>query len=137
MAAPSGKLGCHPSPQASSRLPRLPGSRLRMESWLPNWQNRAMSSGGASGFGGFIRLALRQAHSAASPWPVPSLQFRPSGQALRMLRSLSLRHQNSGQAQVRWNPSHSTKPRAITMGSTGRGVSYGPASPGWLSGRAG
>jgi hypothetical protein len=137
VAASSGKSRCYSIPPANPKLPMLQVHRLRMESWLPNWQNRAMNFGGASGCGGFSGLALRQASSTASLWPVPSFQFRPFGQALRMLSSPSLPHQNNGQAQVRWNPSQFNQPRAITMGSTGRVVSSWPASPGWLSGRAG
>jgi hypothetical protein len=108
-----------------------------MESWLPNWQNRAMNFGGASGCGGFSGLALWQASSTASLWPVPSFQFRPFGQALRMLYFSSLRHQNNGQAQVRWNPSHFNQPRAITKGSTRTPVSSAAAKPGELGGGAG
>jgi hypothetical protein len=124
-------------PPASVRLPRLQVRRLRMESLLANWQNRTMSSGGASVFGGFSGLALRQASPRASLRPVPSFGFRPFARALRQHHFQGLRPQNNGQVEALWNPSHFNQPRAITMGSTGRGVTSRPAKPGWLSGRAG
>ena len=137
MAAPSGKLRRRLNPSASFKLPRHQVFRLRMESWLPNWQNRIMNSGGASGCGGFSELPLRQAASRASLPPVPSFQLGPFGTPPRMLRCRSLRPQNNGRAKALWNPSQFNQPRAITMGSTGRVVSSWPASPGWLNGRAG
>jgi len=108
-----------------------------MESWLPNWQNRIMNGGGASGNAGFSRLALRQALSMASPWPLPPFEAGPFGTARRMLCFRSLRPQNNGQSEALWNPSQFNKPRAITMGSTRTPVSSAAAKPGKLGGGAG
>ena len=137
MAASSGKLWCHSIPPGNFRLPRLQVRRLRMERWLPNWQNRAMSGGGASCCGGFSGLASRQAPSRASLRPVPPFEAGPFGTAPRMLRCRSLRPKNNGQAEALWNPSKSIQPRAITMGSTRTPVSSGPAKPVEPSGGAG
>ena len=133
----AARCAAFPSHQPASGRPGTRVQRLRMETWLPNWQNRGMNNGGASGRGGFSELPLRQTSSRASPRPVPSLHFGPFGRARRRLQPLRFRHQNNGKNQVLWNPSQSTMPRAITRPSTGRGVSSWPASPGWVLGRAG
>ena len=137
VAASGGKLRCYSIPPANPKLPMLQVHRLRMESLLPNWQNRAMSSGGASGCGGFSGLALRQASSAVSLWSVPSFKAGPFAEQRRKIHNWRLRPQNNGQAQALWNPSKSNQPRAITMGSTRTPVSSGPAKPGKLGGGAG
>ena len=133
----AARCAAFPSHQPASGRPGTRVQRLRMETWLPNWQNRGMSSGGPSTFGGFSGLALRWCFPKVSFRPVPPLQSGPFGKAWRRLQAQRLRRQNHRQTQALWNPAQSTKPRAITMGSTGRGVSSGPAKPGWLSGRAG
>jgi len=137
VAASSSRFRCQSIPPGSFRLPRIQVRRLRMESCLPNWQNREVNSGGASSIGGFSQLALRQTSSRASLRPVPSFRFRPFGRVRRQNHCRGLRPQNNGQPRAFWNPSQFIQPRAITMGSTGRGVTSGPAKPGWLSGRAG
>jgi len=108
-----------------------------MESWLPNWQNRVMNSGGASGCGGFSGLALRQASLTASLWSVPSFKAGPFARQLRQFHNRRLRPQNNGQAKALWNPSQFNQPRAITKGSTRTPVSSAAAKPGKLGGGAG
>ena len=108
-----------------------------MESWLPNWQNRVMTFGGASGCGGFSGLALRQASSTVSLWPVPSFKAGPFARQLRRIHDRRLRPQKNGQAEALWNPSQFNQPRAITMGSTRTPVSSAAAKPVESGGGAG
>jgi hypothetical protein len=140
VAVSSGKIRClFPTHRQLPGCSSFELRRLRMESWLPNWQNRAMNSGGASGCGGFSGLALRQTSSngfAPAGAFVPVQALRPGDGENVAFSEPSASKQRPGQrlSGIRRN---SIQPRAITMGSTGRGVSSGPASPGWLSGRAG
>ncbi len=137
VAASSSRFRCQSTPPGSFKLPQLQVCRLRMESWLPNWQNRAISCGGASRFGGFSGLALRQASSRASLPPVALFKAWTFAKVHRQHCFLGLWPQNNSHTRPLWNPSQYNQPRAITMGSTGRGVTSGPAKPGKFSGGAG